>query len=75
MKLRPIMNDHVARKIACRWEMGNNEFSWSGLMASDVKRKANEDRLKRKRERNRNRRVQPVYIALIKTNNSYIAIS
>jgi len=31
MKLRPIMNNHVARKFACRREMGNNEFSWSGL--------------------------------------------
>ena len=33
------------------------------IMASDVRREANKDRLKRRRERDRNRRVQPVYIA------------
>ena len=26
------MNDHAARKSACRREMGNNEFSRSGLI-------------------------------------------
>jgi len=41
----------------------------------DVRREANEDRLRRKRECDRNRRVQPVYIAPIKMNNGYIAIS
>ena len=25
------MNDHAGRKFACGREMGNNEFSWSGL--------------------------------------------
>ena len=25
------MNDHVGRESACGREMGNNEFSWSGL--------------------------------------------
>ena len=43
-----------------------------GIMVSDVKREANEDRLRRRRERDRNRRVQPVCIALIKMNNGYI---
>ena len=31
VKVAPIMNDHVGRKSACGQEMGNNEFSWSGL--------------------------------------------
>ena len=26
------MNDHAGRKSACRQEMGNNEFCWSGLI-------------------------------------------
>ena len=26
------MNDHVGRESACGQEMGNNEFSWSGLI-------------------------------------------
>ena len=28
------MNDHVGRKFSCGQEMGNNEFSWSGLILS-----------------------------------------
>ena len=26
------MNDHAGGESTCGWEMGNNEFSWSGLM-------------------------------------------
>ena len=32
VKLRPIINDHAERKFTCGWEMGSNEFSWSGLI-------------------------------------------
>jgi len=34
VKLTAIMNDHAGRKSACEEEMGNNEFSWSGLYLS-----------------------------------------
>ena len=37
VRLRPIMNDHMGIKLACRQEMGNNEFSWSGLKWSGLK--------------------------------------
>ena len=33
VKLTVIMNNHVGRKYACGWESGNNEFSWSDLIA------------------------------------------
>ena len=34
VKLTPIMNDHTGSKFRCGWEMGSNEFSWSGLRIS-----------------------------------------
>ena len=30
------MNDHVGRESACGREMGNNEFSWSGLTSASL---------------------------------------
>ena len=31
VQLTAIMNDHAGRESACGWEMGNHEFTWSGL--------------------------------------------
>ena len=36
VQLTAIMNDHAGRESACGREMGNNEFSWSGLSSQGV---------------------------------------
>ena len=36
MKKCEVMNDHAGRKFACRREMGNKEFFWSGLNVRNI---------------------------------------